>query len=67
MVINKRIYKGFYPKYIVYADRENRDGRMYKRLAFIWYDKSVLDIQENCPEKLKTVIIQDAKQHINNL
>ena len=57
---DKRLFSGFFPCGIVYADRHREEAGDYKRLGFLSYSTLILDIEPDCPAALKTQIRNDA-------
>jgi hypothetical protein len=55
-----RIFSGFFPCGIVYADRHNEVAGDYKRLAFLPYTTLTLEIERDCPDSLRKQIERDA-------
>ncbi len=56
----ERLFSGFFPCGIVYADRHNEVAGDYKRLGFLSYSTLILDIEPDCPASLQTQIEKDA-------
>jgi hypothetical protein len=60
LYFNSRLFSGVFPTSIVYADKYKEVHGDYKRCAYLNFKTLVLDIEKDCPEVLKTLIIKDA-------
>jgi hypothetical protein len=59
----ERVFVGYYPAGVVYADRERERGGDYARLAFLSYETLVLRVERDCPPVLALKIREHAKRY----
>lgn len=55
-----RLFVGVYPAGIVYADRKREKHGDYARCAFLDYATLTLEVEKDCPAKLREEITLDA-------
>lgn len=60
----RRLFIGFYPEGIVYADRHVEEHGDYKKVAFLSYRTLELTLYD-CPSELKDDVISDANSYMN--
>jgi hypothetical protein len=58
---NERVFCGYYPTGIVWADRHQDDRGDYKTIAYLNYDTLVLEVRDACPTELLDIIQNEAK------
>ncbi len=56
MTLEERLFAGKYPCGIVFADRGREKGGDYARLAFMSYTTLKLEIEPDCPRKMRSVV-----------
>lgn len=56
----ERLFIGNFPEGLVYADRSREEHGDYKRCAFLGFKDLELDLEPDCPEDLKELILKDA-------
>lgn len=60
---NERLFIGYFPGGVVYADRQVEVNGDYKRLGFLDYGTLTLKIEKGCPKGLEEQIRRDASQY----
>jgi len=58
--MSDRLFIGIFPCGIAYADRHREKHGDYARLAFLPYDTLQLEVEQDCPADLRTLIEADA-------
>lgn len=59
--MSDRLFIGIFPGGIAYADRHREKNGDYARLAFLPYDTLQLEVEQDCPTDLRTLIEADAE------
>lgn len=58
--MKNRLFQGVFPTGIVYADRARERHGDYVKVAFLSYRTLQLEIEKDCPEELRSLVLESA-------